>query len=1147
MDQHNNIISSLVVIITLSCIILFYFSFYSGVKEEVSSYLNLSLRNLGDVKNNGSFSYSFPIDRDFLSKEAKKDGINYKLENESNLIVLKPNGNGNKSEIPSETPIGGIHWQLVSDNNDSSYIIENIATATSFTDTYQVQNVSSIPGVILSVSVNVRARTSIAFSNGRVMTILRTYDNEYIGSTNEPTDNWKNYSDIFFSNPITLSNWTWSEVNSMEVGVTLRALPQQNRECWCSEVWVEVNYTQIDDNIPPMVNDFGINDYGNGSGTFWADIKDPLSGVETVLISINGSEYSMINNGSHWIYPVLGEYNACYDYQITNSSDLSGNYLNSTSNIKGYTFNKDIVNPKVGLPVYDPEFGNNGTFRVNVTDSWGEIDIVLVSITESQGVPKNDLWTVMVHTDTEFITDNLLIDKGSFKYVIIANDTAGNLNSSVEMSSNSPNHIPEIFDLFLSRDQDNRNFSIDSNCTLYAHYSFFDIDNDSEIGSEIRWYRNGIIQPAHNNSFQISSTYLLKNDVWYVTVKPKDGQNFGFLQVSDLITVRNIHPFVNNYYYVFEMNQSQVLPDLRSNLATQIFFVEDENISISYKFEDYDEPIDFDQSKIQWFYQSNSGPWVEAIPYQNKTYIPSSVTSSGDYWKCILTPFDGMDIGRSVDFGVIYIESRPTILMYSVSSVIVNNIGLYYNEGNYEFQIVANNLRPISSVEFLINDTYNSPYYAIKSNENDSNWILDYRIPLEEFQEVFLNNVLTSEVRVCSLVEYEGKEFTIYAKCIFSITIEDETPPRVVGTPIFELNDEVNPSSITFYTNVVDYGSEITNVSLYYYYKRVTENEKSISGGGAGYQQENKPSWNIADMSFLSFDATNKIHTYSVTVPFNYNGSSRAIIFYIETTDSSGNKGITYDVTNNPEMIREIRFVHLPVEFDPSIMIIFFAVGILLSFFGSIVYTKFIRKPEIIGFDKELVITKISEIKEVEILEILDVHTLGVVTSFFDQLHGPVPIIVTPEILKDNITKLIELSDRSFATTGFKDDTEGEICSFFDFLISEDVRIISLSFGFALKRPKARGGVENLSLNILIYHDLFKVISHFLDEIQQKVHSLHELMNEHGSEKEIIVSKVIELRKFISYIILAYEKTYDNTDLIIQSMTNLEREIKSQN
>lgn len=1098
---------------------------------------NLSLRNLEDTKNNRIFSYSFPIERDFLSKGEIENTMNCKIGNESSLIVLRPSGNGTKSEIPSETPNGGIHWQLLSDNNDSSYVIENITTAMSYIDTYQIQNISGVSGVIHSVTVNVRARSSVPFSNGRVRTTLQTYDIEYIGSINEPTDNWYNYSEIYFFNPVTLLNWSWSEINSMEAGVALRALPQQDRACWCSEVWVEVNYTQIDDDIPPMVNDFGVNDYGNSSGIFWVDVKDPLSGVDTVLITINGSEYSMINNGSHWIYRFLSEYNTCYDYQITNSSDLSGNYLKSTSSVKFYTFNKDIVSPKVELPIYYPELGNNGTFKVNVTDSWGEVDLVIVNITESQGVPQNDLLTIMVHNRTEFVSDNLLIGKGSFKYVIIANDTAGNSNSSIEMSSNSPNHIPEIFDLHLSRAKDYLNSSIYGNCSLYVHYSFFDIDNDSEVGSEICWYKNGVLQSFHNNSFQIASTYLIKNDVWHATVKPKDGQNFGLLQVSETIIVKNSYPSVNNFSYVFEKGKSQVIPDLRSNLANQSFFVEDENISITYEFEDYDQPIDFDQSMIQWLYQSSSDSWVEVIPYRNKTYLPSSITSSGDCWKCILTPFDGMNSGNPVDFGLIYIESRPSILMYSISSVIINNEGIYHDEGNYEIQIVANNLLPICSVEFLINDTYDRPYYATQSDENDSIWILDYKIPIEDFREVFLNNVLTSEVRVCSLVEYEGKEFTIYSECTFSFTVEDKTPPRVLGNPIFELNDELNPSYITFYTNIVDYGSEITNVSLYYYFKEITETQKSVSGGGAVYQQEDRLSWNAVEMSSLSFDSATKIHNYSVTVPFNYNGSSRTILFFIETTDSSGNRGIAYDVANNPDMIREIRFVILPVEFDFSMIIVFIIIGILFSIFSSIAYTKVIRKPEIIGFDKELVVSKISEIKDAKVLEMLDVHTLGVVTSFFDQRHGPVPIIVTPEILKDNFDKLIELSDRSFAATGFKNDSEGETSSYFDFLIYENVRIISLSFGFALRRPKARGGLENLSLNILIYQDLFEVISHFLEEIHQKVHILHKFMNEEGSEKGVIISKIVELRKFISSIILAYEKTYDKINLITRSIS----------
>ena len=111
------------------------------------------------------------------------------------------------------------------------------------------------------------------------------------------------------------------------------------------------------------------------------------------------------------------------------------------------------------------------------------------------------------------------------------------------------------------------------------------------------------------------------------------------------------------------------------------------------------------------------------------------------------------------------------------------------------------------------------------------------------------------------------------------------------------------------------------------------------------------------------------------------------------------------------------------------------ALAVFLIFMGSIVYVKFIRKPELIGLDKELVLKSLSEIEEPEIMDALDAHSLGVIISFFDQRHGPIPIIIIPEILKDNFTKLIDLSDRSFSGTGFCDNFDVEISSSYDFTL----------------------------------------------------------------------------------------------------------------
>jgi len=168
----------------------------------------------------------------------------------------------------------------------------------------------------------------------------------------------------------------------------------------------------------------------------------------------------------------------------------------------------------------------------------------------------------------------------------------------------------------------------------------------------------------------------------------------------------------------------------------------------------------------------------------------------------------------------------------------------------------------------------------------------------------------------------------------------------------------------------------------------------------------------------------------------------------------------------------------------------------------------------------------------IEVIEKIDQHSLGVVVSFFDQRHGPIPIIIIPEMLKDNFDKLVALSDRSFSGTGFSDDFESEIPSSYDFVLGEQFRISVLSFGFALDKPEARGGKENLTLNLLLQKEVFKLVSQFQDEIHKKVHEFHLLMVADSSNKGAIRIKANEVRKYVTKIILSYVEIYGTTELI---------------
>jgi hypothetical protein len=281
-------------------------------------------------------------------------------------------------------------------------------------------------------------------------------------------------------------------------------------------------------------------------------------------------------------------------------------------------------------------------------------------------------------------------------------------------------------------------------------------------------------------------------------------------------------------------------------------------------------------------------------------------------------------------------------------------------------------------------------------------------------------------------------------------------------------------------------------------------------------------------MSYLRTEGETLI--YSVSVAYIQDGNNYEPLFFVSTSDMTGNSNPNaFDIRNHPERIELISYQAggLPPE-----LLMLAGVAVFLTFIGAIVYVRFIRKPEIIGLDKELVITGIADIVDDNVFENIDHHSLGVVVSFFDQRHGPVPIIVIPEMLKDNYDKLVALSDRSFSGTGFSEDFENESDATYNFDLGHQLRISVLSFGFALERPEARGGKENLTINLLIQKDVSKLVTQFQDEIQKKVHEFHILMAVDSSDKNAVRMKANEIRKHITKIILSYVEIYGTTELI---------------
>ncbi|MGQ9680720.1 MAG: InlB B-repeat-containing protein [Candidatus Bathyarchaeia archaeon] len=74
---------------------------------------------------------------------------------------------------------------------------------------------------------------------------------------------------------------------------------------------------------------------------------------------------------------------------------------------------------------------------------------------------------------------------------------------------------------------------------LGAVYDYSDPDGQLESDSQIRWYMNGVLQPAFNNLKTIPASSTSVGQTWYFTVEPKDsGGAVGALQTSETITIR---------------------------------------------------------------------------------------------------------------------------------------------------------------------------------------------------------------------------------------------------------------------------------------------------------------------------------------------------------------------------------------------------------------------------------------------------------------------------------------------------------------------------------------------------------------------------------------------------------------------------------
>jgi len=124
----------------------------------------------------------------------------------------------------------------------------------------------------------------------------------------------------------------------------------------------------------------------------------------------------------------------------------------------------------------------------------------------------------------------ILTAKGEiWKCVVTPND--GTVNGTPgDDQVNIQNSAPQAFDLEITP------YTPYTTDDLIATYTYADADGDTESGSEIKWYKDGVHQQGYNNQPVIPDNATVEGDMWHFTIRPKDGTAFGDLEISSNVT-----------------------------------------------------------------------------------------------------------------------------------------------------------------------------------------------------------------------------------------------------------------------------------------------------------------------------------------------------------------------------------------------------------------------------------------------------------------------------------------------------------------------------------------------------------------------------------------------------------------------------------
>ena len=178
-------------------------------------------------------------------------------------------------------------------------------------------------------------------------------------------------------------------------------------------------------------------------------------------------------------------------------------------------------------------------------------------------------------------------------------------------------------------------------------YTYDDAEGDSESGTTIEWFRDGVSVPEVTDSHTVPGSILSRGETWSVTVIPSDGTNQGTPQTLGSIIISNAAPTAD---------PAVIIPISPS---------QSDNLSVQYTFNDAD--LDSDSGTIiSWYLDGVHIPELD-----NSSTVSRLYTRTGDQWTASVNPSDGFTIGSPSNVTVLIgsSNSAPSLVSLTLDPV----------------------------------------------------------------------------------------------------------------------------------------------------------------------------------------------------------------------------------------------------------------------------------------------------------------------------------------------------------------------------------------------------------------------------------------------------------------------------------------------